>query len=149
MRAVVQRVLWAKVTVGGEELAAIGPGLLVFLGVGKGDTRADAAYLADKIAHLRIFNDAEGKLNISARDQGAEILVVSQFTLYGDCRHGRRPSFTEAAPPAEAEPLYFAFLEHLQNLGLKVAAGRFQAEMIVELANHGPVTILFESRKLF
>lgn len=145
----VQRVLWAKVTVGGEELAAIGPGLLVFLGVGKGDTRADAAYLADKIAHLRIFNDAEGKLNISARDQGAEILAVSQFTLYGDCRHGRRPSFTEAAPPVEAEPLYLAFLEHLQNLGLKVAAGRFQAEMIVELANHGPVTILFESRKLF
>ncbi|GFN23204.1 MAG: D-tyrosyl-tRNA(Tyr) deacylase [Thermoanaerobacteraceae bacterium] len=149
MRAVVQRVLRARVTVEGEEIGAIGPGLLVFLGVRSGDTVQDARYLAEKIAGLRIFADGEEKLNLAVKDVGGGVLVVSQFTLYGDCRKGRRPSFTEAAPPEVAEELYRAFITAVEEQGLKVASGRFQAHMQVELVNDGPVTLLLDSSKLF
>ncbi|MGI9953480.1 D-aminoacyl-tRNA deacylase [Moorellaceae bacterium AZ2] len=149
MRAVVQRVLRGRVTVEGEEIGAIGPGLLVFLGVRSGDTAEEAVYLAEKIAGLRVFADQEGKLNLSVKDVGGEVLVVSQFTLYGDCRKGRRPSFTEAAPPEAAEELYGVFIAAMRKQGLKVASGRFQAHMQVELVNDGPVTLLLDSSKLF
>ncbi|HBT48084.1 MAG TPA: D-tyrosyl-tRNA(Tyr) deacylase [Peptococcaceae bacterium] len=149
MRAVVQRVSRARVIAGGEEIGGIGPGLLVFLGVGIGDTVQDARYLAEKIAGLRIFADEEGKLNLAVKDVGGGVLVVSQFTLYGDCRKGRRPSFTEAAPPAVAEELYREFISAVEEQGLKVASGRFQAHMEVELVNDGPVTLLLDSGKLF
>jgi len=146
---VVQRVSRARVIAGGEEIGGIGPGLLVFLGVGIGDTVQDARYLAEKIAGLRIFADEEGKLNLAVKDVGGGVLVVSQFTLYGDCRKGRRPSFTEAAPPAVAEELYREFISAVEEQGLKVASGRFQAHMEVELVNDGPVTLLLDSGKLF
>lgn len=149
MRAVVQRVKRARVTVAGEEIAAIGPGLLVFLGVGRQDGPADVEYLADKVAGLRVFADGEGKMNLSVRDTGGEVLAVSQFTLYGDCRKGRRPSFTEAAPPEQALDLFRQFVTALASRGLKVATGRFQAEMLVALENDGPVTMLLDSRRLF
>jgi len=149
VRAVVQRVARARVLVDGTEVAAIGPGLAVLLGVGREDTPDDAAYLADKTANLRIFDDDEGKLNRSVRDTGGEILVVSQFTLYGDARRGRRPSFIQAAPPDQATPLYEAYVAALRAQGLKVATGRFQASMLVEIHNHGPVTILLDSRRPF
>jgi len=144
MRAVVQRVRKASVSVGGEVVGAIGPGLVVLLGVKTGDTEAEAKWLANKIANLRIFSDQEGKFNLSALDVGGEALVVSQFTLYGDARKGRRPSFIEAAPPEVAEPLVEKFVEFLRAKGLKVETGRFGAIMLVEIHNDGPVTIILE-----
>lgn len=149
MRAVVQRVRRARVTVSGEEVGVIGAGLLVFLGVRSGDTESDVIYLAEKIAGLRVFADQEGKMNLSVKDIGGEVMVVSQFTLYGDCRKGRRPSFTEAAPPEVAEKLYESFKEELRKQGLRVASGRFQAYMHIELVNDGPVTLLLDSSKVF
>lgn len=139
----------AKVKVEGREISAIGPGLLVFLGVRSGDTEEDARYLAEKIAGLRVFPDGEGKMNLSVRDTGGNVLVVSQFTLYGDCRKGKRPSFSEAAPAKEAEKLYETFIGALKEQGLDVACGQFQAHMQVELVNDGPVTLLLDSDKLF
>jgi D-tyrosyl-tRNA(Tyr) deacylase len=140
MRAVVQRVSRARVEVGGEEVGAIGPGLLVLLGVRRGDTAEAADKLARKLQALRIFEDADGRMNLSVQDVGGEVLCVSQFTLYGDTRKGNRPSFVEAAPPVEAEALYARVREALGAKG-----GRFGAHMEVELVNDGPVTILVES----
>ena len=149
MRAVVQRVSQSEVTVDGETTGKIGHGLTVLLGVSAGDTEKEADYLADKIANLRIFADEKGKMNLSVRDIGGEILVVSQFTLYGDCRKGRRPSYNDAAPPDLAEKLYGYFVRSLENNGMEVATGRFQAMMEVSLINDGPVTILLDSEKNF
>ena len=149
MRAVVQRTKSSSVTVDGRLVGAIGPGLTVLLGVGEGDTAKDAVYLADKIVGLRIFHDEAGKMNCSLQDVGGSLLVVSQFTLYGDCRKGRRPGFDQAAPPEEAKALYEYFLSLCREKDLTVAAGEFQAEMLVSLENDGPVTILLDSRKLF
>lgn len=149
MRAVVQRVREASVAVAGREVGRIGPGLLVLLGVGQGDTDADAAHLAEKVAHLRIFADEAGHMNRSVQDAAGGVLVVSQFTLYGDARKGRRPSFGQAAPPAEAERLYRRFVQAVAAFGLPVAEGVFQADMDVALVNQGPVTILLDSGKTF
>jgi len=144
VRAVVQRVTRARVTVDGVEVGSIGPGLCVLVGVAPGDDAASAAWLAGKLAHLRIFADAEGRMNRSVADIGGGLLVVSQFTLYGDARRGHRPSFVDAAPPAMAEPLYDALVADLRALGLPVATGTFGAMMQLELVNDGPVTILLE-----
>jgi D-aminoacyl-tRNA deacylase len=149
MRAVVQRVRRAKVTVAGEVTGEIGPGLLVLLGVAQGDTEAAAAYLADKAAGLRIFEDDGRKMNRSVAEAGGAVLVVSQFTLYGDVRRGKRPSFDAAARPEEARRLYEYFVERLRAAGLRCETGRFQEMMDVELVNSGPVTILLDSEKLF
>jgi D-tyrosyl-tRNA(Tyr) deacylase len=149
MRAVVQRVREASVTVAGRVVSRIGPGLLVLLGVGQGDTDHDAALLAEKVLNLRIFADDAGHLNLSALDTRGALLVVSQFTLYGDARKGRRPSFVQAAPPAEAERLYRRVVEAVRASGLEVAEGVFQADMDVGLVNQGPVTILLDSGKSF
>lgn len=149
MRAVVQRVKHASVRVDNELKGAINAGLLVFLGVAEGDSREDADYLVDKIVNLRIFEDDEGKMNLSALDLDKEILLVSQFTLMGDCRKGRRPNFTTAAKPEIANELYLYCLEALEKTGLKIASGEFQAMMEVELINDGPVTILLDSKKEF
>lgn len=149
MRAVVQRVTAGKVTVAGRTVGAIGAGLVVLLGVARDDTREHAVYLADKIAHLRVFEDPEGRLNRSVVDTGGQVLSVSQFTLLGDCRRGRRPSFSEAAPPEEACRLYEEFNAALRGLGIAVAAGEFGAHMVVTIENHGPVTILLDSTKGF
>jgi D-tyrosyl-tRNA(Tyr) deacylase len=149
MRAVVQRVLRAKVTVDDVILGEIGPGLLVFLGVGAEDTLSDGTYLAQKMINLRIFEDQTGKLNISAFERNLPLLIISQFTLYGDCRNGRRPSFSEAAPPELGERLYEAFCNEVTAYGLTVAKGRFRSHMAVELVNDGPVTILLDSKRLF
>lgn len=149
MRAVVQRVKNARVEVAGETVGAIGPGLLIFIGVGRGDSATDGEYLAHKIAHLRIFSDQQDLMNRSLVDTGGEALVVSQFTLWGDCRKGRRPSFTRAAGPDEAGPLYEQFMNLLRTHGIKVAAGEFQAMMDVYLVNDGPVTLMLDSRKDF
>ena len=146
MKALVQRVSYARVGVGGELVGEIGRGLLILLGIGLKDTLREAAFVADKCANLRIFEDDAGKMNLSLLDIGGEALVISQFTLYGDASHGRRPSFSEAAPPEIAEPLYRKFVELLKMTGLTVATGRFRAEMAVELCNDGPVTIMVESR---
>lgn len=135
--------------VAGETVGAIGAGLLVYLGAGKEDSAADPAWMADKLAKLRIFEDEHGKFARSALDSGAEILVVSQFTLYGDARRGRRPSFDRAAPPEPAEGAYLAVCEELRKLGLRVATGQFRAKMAVHAVVAGPVTILLDSEKLF
>ena len=145
MRVVIQRVSRAAVEVEGEIVGAIGPGLLILLGVGNGDGEAEAEYLADKIANLRIFEDAQGKFNLSAYDVNAEMLVVSQFTLLADTRRGRRPSFTNAAPPDQAEPLCDYFSNLLRQRGFRVATGRFGAMMHVSLVNTGPVTIVIDT----
>lgn len=150
MRAVVQRVTKARVTVDGEIVGEIGRGLVVLLGVAHDDTKADADYLAPKIASLRIFDDSEGKMNLSVKEiEGGGLLVVSQFTLYGDVRRGLRPSWSEAAPPEVAEPLYEYFVESSRKLIARVATGSFRKMMQVELINDGPVTIMLDSRKLF
>ena len=149
MRAVVQRVSRASVTVEGRRVAAIDSGLLVLLGVARGDTAADADALVDKVVHLRVFPDAAGQMNLSVRDAGGALLAVSQFTLLGDSRRGRRPSYLEAAPPEEAAPLYARFVAGARETGLRVEEGVFRAMMDVELVNQGPVTLLLDSRKLF
>jgi D-tyrosyl-tRNA(Tyr) deacylase len=149
MRAVVQRVSRAQVTVNGEIAGKIGRGLLVLLGVGRDDGEADATYLAEKIAGLRVFEDAEGKMNRSVQDVGGSVLAVSQFTLYGDVRRGKRPSFDAAAPPEKARQLYEFFVEQIRAAGLPCETGRFQEMMKVELVNEGPVTILLDSGKSF
>jgi len=149
MRAVIQRVSRARVTVGGETSGEIGRGLLVLLGVAKTDSPAAADYLAEKIAGLRVFEDAGGKMNLDVQQSGGAVLVVSQFTLYGDARKGKRPSFDDAARPEEARGLYEHFVGKLRGLGLKVETGRFQEMMQVELVNDGPVTILLDSEKGF
>ena len=149
MRAVVQRVTRASVTVGVEVVGQIGGGLLVLLGVGHADTEADAAYLAGKIAGLRIFEDTQQKMNLSVIDVKGSALVVSQFTLYGDVRRGKRPSFDDAAPPEQARNLYERFVRILEEAGVPCATGRFQEMMEVELVNSGPVTILLDSKKAF
>jgi D-tyrosyl-tRNA(Tyr) deacylase len=149
VRAVIQRCSSGAVLVDGKVVGQVDKGFVVLLGIQRGDTEADAHYLAEKIAHLRVFPDGEGKLNTSLLDVGGEVLAVSQFTLLGDCRKGRRPSFTEAAPPQEAEPLYQAFVEELTALGVPVATGVFGAHMQVEITNDGPVTLLLESRGAF
>jgi D-tyrosyl-tRNA(Tyr) deacylase len=146
MRACVQRVSRARVTVSSEVSGRIGTGLLVLLGVAEGDTEADARQLALKIASLRVFEDAAGKMNLGLRDVGGAMLVVSQFTLLGDCRKGRRPSFVAAAEPQLAERLYRVFVECVAGEGIEVATGRFREHMEVELVNDGPVTLLLESR---
>lgn len=146
MRAVVQRVTHGAVTVDGQTVGEIGPGTLVLLGVGRDDTERDADYLAEKIAHLRIFEDDAGKMNHSVLESGGAMLVVSQFTLLGDCRKGRRPSFAAAAPPETAEQLYTHFTDRVRAMGIQVATGRFRAMMQVCLVNDGPVTLILESR---
>jgi D-aminoacyl-tRNA deacylase len=145
MKAVVQRVLEASVTVAGERVSQMGPGLLVLLGVGQGDTEADVAWMADKLATLRIFEDAAGKMNLSLEDTSRELIVVSQFTLYGDTRKGRRPSFIEALEPVAAKALYERVCEVLRARGLTVGTGVFAADMKVALVNDGPVTLLLET----
>ena len=147
MRAVVQRVTSCRVEVAGGVVGEIGRGLLVLLGVATGDTASDADFLAPKIAHLRIFNDAQGKMNLSVLDTGGAVLAVSQFTLYGDCRKGRRPSFDGAAAPEHARALYEHFVAALRATGVHVDTGVFQADMAVTLVNDGPVTLLVESTK--
>jgi D-tyrosyl-tRNA(Tyr) deacylase len=147
MRAVIQRVSRAQVRVDGKTSGEIGPGLLILLGVGQGDTSREADYLLDKIINLRIFEDAGGKMNLSLLETGRQLMVISQFTLYADCRKGRRPSFTDAGPPAEAQKLYDYFVGSARQRGLQVATGVFQALMEVELINSGPVTILLDSSK--
>ena len=145
MKAVVQRVLEASVTVAGEQVSQMGPGLLVLLGVGQGDGEADVAWMADKLATLRIFEDAAGKMNLSLEDTSRALIVVSQFTLYGDARKGRRPSFIEAMEPVAAKALYERVCEVLRGRGLTVGTGVFAADMKVALVNDGPVTILLET----
>jgi D-tyrosyl-tRNA(Tyr) deacylase len=145
VRAVVQRVAEAQVNVGREAVGQIGSGLCIFLGVGKQDDEKNADALADKIKNLRIFEDDEGKMNRVIGDCGGEVLVISQFTLYGDCRRGNRPSFTDAAPAEIADRLYQYFIDRLRAAGLKVATGRFQAHMRVALVNDGPVTFVLEN----
>ena len=147
MRALVQRVSQASVSIENQEVAAIKQGLVVLIGVGRDDSEADAQYLADKIANLRIFSDEADKFNLSALDISGEVLVVSQFTLLADTRKGRRPSFTEAAPPDEAEPLIEKFVQLLRAAGLKVETGRFRQNMLVEIHNSGPVTIFIDSEE--
>lgn len=145
MRAVVQRVVEAQVTVEGETVGQIGAGLCVFLGVGATDTPQDADHLCDKILALRLFDDGDGKMNLSLRDMRGSLLVVSQFTLYGNCRKGNRPSFTEAAPPEHAQQLYERFIARARATALPVATGQFQARMRVQLVDDGPVTLLLDS----
>ncbi len=149
MRAVVQRVIEAFVRVGREEVGRIGPGLLVFVGVGPRDTPEDVRALTDKVAHLRVFPDDQDKMNRSVLDIGGGVLVVSQFTLWGDCRKGRRPSYAGAAEPGLARALYDAFIEQMRTYPVQVASGRFQETMQVHLVNDGPVTLLVDSEKHF
>ncbi len=150
MRAVVQRVTHGSVTISGKEYSRIGKGLLVLLGIGRDDTIQDVLYLVDKIVQLRIFEDEAGKMNLSIKDISGELLVVSQFTLYGDCRKGRRPSFSMAAPPDEARTLYERFCKECsERHDLPVKTGVFQAYMEVESVNDGPVTMLLDSKKIF
>ena len=147
MRAVVQRVSRASVVIAGDTVGDIGSGLVVLLGIAHSDTPAQAQWLAEKIAGLRIFNDAEGKMNHDLVDVGGAMLIVSQFTLYGDCRKGKRPSFIDAAPPSIAIPLYETFINSVKALGISVAEGRFGADMKVELVNDGPVTLIVDSKR--
>lgn len=149
MRACVQRVSRAEVVVAGQGTGAIGPGLVVLLGVAADDTEGDAVWMADKIVELRIFEDDQGKMNRSLVDVGGQMLVVSQFTLLGDCRKGRRPSFVKAAEPARAEALYETFVNQVRRRGIETATGRFRAQMDVSLTNDGPVTLLLDSKKEF
>ncbi len=149
MKALLQRVTGASVSVAGEQVGRIGRGLVVFVGVANGDTEKDVHYLVQKIAGLRIFADEEGRFNLSALDIEGELLLVSQFTLLADTRKGRRPSFVEAAPPAQAEALFEQFIEQARATGLKVETGRFQQYMQVEIHNDGPVTIMLDSREKF
>ena len=149
MRTVIQRVKEANVRVGEEVVGNISDGILVFLGVGKDDNEYDVEYFVDKVLGLRIFEDENRKMNLSVHDIKGEILVVSQFTLYGDCRRGRRPSFEKAASSDDAEKLYNSFVKGIKESGLRVQAGKFGALMDIQLVNHGPVTILLESNKLF
>jgi D-tyrosyl-tRNA(Tyr) deacylase len=147
VKAVVQRVSQARVQAGGEITGAIGTGLLVLLGVGCGDTAEDADFLAEKIINLRIFEDDAGKMNLSLTQVGGELLVVSQFTLLGDCSRGRRPSFINAAPPGQAEALYDHFVHRTRAAGIRTATGRFRSMMEVSLTNSGPVTLVLESAR--
>ena len=149
MRAIVQRVSSARVEIDREKTGSIQRGLLILLGIAERDDLSDATYLANKILNLRIFEDSEGKMNLSVQQIEGELLVVSQFTLFGDCRKGNRPSFIDAAPPEKAKQLYHYFIEKLDESGLLVESGQFQAQMEVILNNQGPVTILLDSRKLF
>ncbi|HEV2118478.1 MAG TPA: D-aminoacyl-tRNA deacylase [Terriglobales bacterium] len=149
MRAVIQRVSRARVTVNGETVGEIGPGLLVLLGVGHDDTEADADYLAEKVAGLRIFEDSDGKMNRAVGENDGAVLAVSQFTLYGDVRRGKRPSFDAAARPEQARSLYERFVQRIRAAGPRCETGRFQEMMRVELVNEGPVTILLDSQKTF
>jgi D-tyrosyl-tRNA(Tyr) deacylase len=146
MRAVVQRVLRARVVIDGEPVGAIDAGLLVLLGITHADTPEQARWLAEKIVGLRIFNDADGKMNRDLLEIGGAMLIVSQFTLYGDCRKGKRPSFIDAAPPPIAIPLYEDFINGVKALGVPAATGRFGADMQVELVNDGPVTLIVDSK---
>jgi len=148
MRAVIQRVKSAEVYVEDRLSGRIGSGLLVLVGVGKGDGENDVSYLASKLPELRIFEDASGKFNLSLKERGGEILIVSQFTLYGDCRKGRRPSFTDAEEPTAAKNLYDRLINKLKNQGIPVQTGEFQAKMEVHLINDGPVTLLLDSKRL-
>ena len=145
MRAVVQRVRRARVLVGPEVVGEVGQGLLVLLGVRRGNNAEQARWLAEKVVGLRIFEDADGKMNVGLQDVRGGVLVVSQFTLYGDCQKGRRPSFIDAAPPPEAEPLYEAFVAAVRMQGVPAATGRFGADMQVELVNDGPVTLIVDA----
>ncbi len=147
MKVVIQRVTTASVAVGGEEIGRIGPGLVVLVGVAQGDTSEDVRYLSDKTINLRIFADTEGKFNLSAMDVKGELLLVSQFTLLASTRKGRRPGFTDAAPPEEAEALFNEFVGATRAAGLKVETGKFQAHMLVDIKNDGPVTIIIDSRE--
>jgi len=149
MRAVVQRVSRAQVTIDGQIVGKIGPGLMVLVGVSEEDTQDDASYLAEKLVGLRIFPDTEGKMNLSVAETGGGMLIVSQFTLFGDCRKGKRPSFIKAARPEKAVELYRAVVAEVRGRGVVVEAGRFQEQMEVELVNDGPVTLLIDSTKTF
>ena len=150
MRAVVQRVTQSSVIVENKTVGKIDKGLTVLLGIGSDDTIKDMEYMADKIVNLRIFEDSSGKMNLSALDVGGELLIISQFTLFGDCRKGKRPSFTDAAPPAYADSLYNQFVKYIKGkYSIKVETGIFQAEMQLKIHNDGPVTILLDSNKLF
>ncbi|HEY5838112.1 MAG TPA: D-aminoacyl-tRNA deacylase [Pyrinomonadaceae bacterium] len=149
MRAVIQRVTRAKVTVDGDSVGEIENGLVILLGIARDDTKVEAAYLVDKITNLRIFDDEDGKMNLSVKDVSGALLIISQFTLYGDVRRGLRPSWIDAAPPEVAGPLYDFFVRQARSAVDDVATGKFQAMMQVELVNDGPVTILLDSNKLF
>ncbi len=149
MRAVIQRVTESHVSVDGNEVGRIGHGLMILLGVEEGDTSADVVYMADKVMNLRIFEDSEEKMNLSVQDVGGALLVVSQFTLMGDARKGRRPSFSSAARPEAANGLYEEFVAHCRAQGMKVETGQFQQHMVVRIDNDGPVTLLLDSKKQF
>lgn len=149
MRAVVQRVVSSNVKVDGEVTGQIEKGLLVLLGVGEDDTPKDTAYMVEKIVNLRIFEDEDDKMNLSLKDVGGQLLVVSQFTLFGDCRKGRRPGFSDAARPDKADEYYIDFVNKAREMGIKTETGRFQTHMMVELINDGPVTLLVDSKKNF
>ena len=148
MKAVIQRVSQASVTVDNQRIGEISKGLLILLGVEQGDSIRDVEWLSQKIAHLRIFSDPEGKMNLSLLDVKGSALIISQFTLFGDCRKGRRPSFVSAANPEQAQALYGSFCEAIKELGIPVSTGRFAADMQVELTNNGPVTLIIDSRTI-